>query len=246
MPVVKCSSCCSRPCSPIYPPYKGMSSALQALIQFLINTAGEIGALRTPGRAILYHLFYSGEAMTTALLVIDMQNFVTDRINQGVDMFPHNAIDNMHTVLGTFRNSLNPIIHIRHHSTDVGSSLHPDSPLSQPVKGFEEKPGEPVFVKNTSSAFSSTPLLAYLNNHQITRCIVMGAVAGFCVTSTVRSGADAGLNMTVIEDAVISFALKEGMPEAKTILDVTLALLAADFATVIPTKRLSEHLSGKE
>lgn len=57
--------------------------------------------------------------MATALLVIDMQNFVTDRINQGVEMFPHNAIENMHTVVETFRNSLNPVIHIRHHRRGI-------------------------------------------------------------------------------------------------------------------------------
>ena len=40
--------------------------------------------------------------MATALLVIDVQNFVTDRINQGVDMFPLNALDNMRTILEVF------------------------------------------------------------------------------------------------------------------------------------------------
>lgn len=183
--------------------------------------------------------------MATALMVIDMQNFVTDRINQGVEMFPDNAIDNMHTILDIFRNCVSPVIHIRHHSTDEGSLLHCSSPLSQPVTGFEEKYGEPVFVKNTSSAFSSTGLFTYLKNHQISACIVIGAVAGFCVTSTVRAGADAGLNMTVIQDAVISFALDGGEPGAKNILDITLALLAADFASVITTKELSERLVSK-
>ena len=110
---------------------------------------------------------------------------------------------------------------------------------------FKEQPGEPVFVKNTSSAVSSTELLTYLKDHHLSACIVIGAVAGFCVTSTVRAGADAGLSMTVIQDAVISFALDEGKPGAKTILDVTLALLAADFATVITTTELSEQLSRK-
>ncbi|WP_254893274.1 isochorismatase family protein [Salmonella enterica] len=76
-------------------------------------------------------------------------------------------------------------------------------------------------------------------------CIVIGAVAGFCITSTVRAGSDAGLNMTVIQDAVISFALDGGEPGAKNILDVTLALLAADFASVITTKELSERLLSK-
>ncbi|MDM2932866.1 isochorismatase family protein [Citrobacter sp. Cu233] len=192
-----------------------------------------------------FNLLYPGEIMTTALLVVDMQNFVTDRINQGVEMFPHNAMDNMRTILDIFRNSMIPVIHIRHHSTEEGSLLHHSTPLSQPVKGFEEKQGEPVFVKNTSSAFSSTGLLTYLKDHQLSTCIVIGAVAGFCVTSTVRAGADAGLKMTVIQDAVISFALKGGEPGAKTILDVTLALLAADFATVVTTKELNERLSKK-
>lgn len=183
--------------------------------------------------------------MAVALLVIDMQNFVTERISQGVEMYPQDAIGNMHVILEVFRKNVYPVIHIRHHSPEEGSLLHHISPLSQPVKGFEEKHGEPVFIKNTSSAFSSTGLLTYLKDHQLSACIVIGAVAGFCVTSTVRAGADAGLNMTVIQDAVISFALKDSEQGAKNILDVTLALLAADFATVITTKELSERLSIK-
>lgn len=69
-------------------------------------------------------------------------------------------------------------------------------------------------------------------------CTVIGAVAGFCVNSTVRSGADAGLSMTVVSDAVLSFALEEAGQGARQILDVTLALLAADFATVLTTTEL--------
>ncbi|MDT7449674.1 isochorismatase family protein [Citrobacter koseri] len=181
--------------------------------------------------------------MTTALLIIDMQNFVVDRINQGVEMFPHNAIDNIRSILETFRSSQNLVIHIRHHATEESASLHPSSPLSHTLEGCEEKNDEPVFIKNTSSAFSSTDLLTYLKSHQISACIVIGAVAGFCVNSTVRAGADASLNMTVIQDAVISFALKDGEPSAKNILDVTLALLAADFASVITTAELNERLA---
>ncbi len=33
--------------------------------------------------------------MSKALLIIDMQNFVTQRIQQGVDYFPQNSIENM-------------------------------------------------------------------------------------------------------------------------------------------------------
>ncbi|WP_269076345.1 cysteine hydrolase family protein [Salmonella enterica] len=117
--------------------------------------------------------------MATALIVIDMQNFVTDRINQGVEMFPDNAISNMYAILEIFRNCASPVIHIRHHSTDEGSLLHCSSPLSQPVAGFEEKYGEPVFVKNTSSAFSSTGLFTYLKKTRSRRVLLSAPLPDF-------------------------------------------------------------------
>ncbi|MEB6378582.1 isochorismatase family protein [Leclercia adecarboxylata] len=37
-------------------------------------------------------------------------------------------------------------------------------------------------------------------------------MAGFCVNATVRMGADLGLQMTVLRDAVISFELEQQKP----------------------------------
>ncbi|VDZ83364.1 Uncharacterised protein [Kluyvera intermedia] len=59
---------------------------------------------------------------------------------------------------------------------------------------------------------------------------VIGAVAGFCVNSTIRSGTDLGLVMTVVRDAVLSFPLEGENLGAKAIYDVTLGLLEAGFA----------------
>ena len=179
-----------------------------------------------------------GKVMTAALIIIDMQKFVIDRVNNGIEMYPDNAIHNMESILNKFRCAGSPVIHIRHHTREEGSLLHPTSPLAQVIEGFEEEQGEPVLIKNTSSAFSSTDLFSHLKNHHIDECVVIGAVAGFCVNSTVRAGADLGLKMTVVKDAVISFALEELNLEAKTIFDVTLGLLAADFAKIVTTKEM--------
>ncbi|MBB4000076.1 isochorismatase family protein [Aureimonas pseudogalii] len=65
--------------------------------------------------------------------------------------------------------------------------------------------------------------------------IVTGAVAGFCVNSTVRAGADLGFAMTVVRDAVIGFDLPEADFSARVIFEVTMAHLEADFATVVET-----------
>jgi len=82
-------------------------------------------------------------------------------------------------------------------------------------------------------------LLSLLHANQITDLIVMGAVTGFCVNSTVRMGADAGLKMTLLEDAVIGFELEQRKVSAETIHLVTLALLEADFARIIASDGLN-------
>lgn len=91
--------------------------------------------------------------------------------------------------------------------------------------------GEAVFEKRTSSGFASTELEAHLRAGGVTDLVVTGAVAGFCVNSTVRAGADLGFRMTVVRDAVLGFGLS-GL-SARTIFDVTMAHLEADFAKVV-------------
>lgn len=176
--------------------------------------------------------------MSKALLIIDMQKFVTDRIQQGIAFYPEKSIENMLDIVTTFRAAGQPVIHIRHQTVAEGSPLHPDSPLSLPVESFDALADEPVFIKHTSSAFNSTALLSYLQDAQLSEITVIGAVAGFCVNSTVRTGSDLGLNMTVIKDAVISFDLQSHQPGAEDIHHVTMALLGAGFAQVITTTEL--------
>lgn len=176
--------------------------------------------------------------MSKALLIIDMQNFVTERIAQGVDYFPQNSIENMTSVIEAFRKSGDPVIHVRHQTPEEGSPLHQSSPSSLPLTALKEVSNEPVFFKHTSSAFSSTGLYDYLQDKGIAEVVVIGAVAGFCVNSTVRAGADLGLKMTVLKDAVLSFALEKSQLSAKVIHDVTLALLEADFAQVTNAREL--------
>lgn len=179
--------------------------------------------------------------MVMALLVIDMQNFVVDRVAQGVQYSPANCINNMNWILEQFRTLGKPVLHVHHQDPDPGSALHASSPLCLPAASFEALADEPVFIKHTSSAFSSTTLLSYLQDSKISEIVVIGAVAGFCVNSTVRMGADAGLNMTVVKDAVISFELEKYHISAQEILNVTLALLEADFARVIASAELGIH-----
>lgn len=171
-----------------------------------------------------------------ALLIIDMQNFVEDRIAQGVEFAPSGCIENMIEVVRHFRAQGKPIIHIRHESNVSGSTLSKNSVHAAPIPAFAPLKGETVFIKSTSSAFASTELCSYLQSAGLRDVTVIGAVAGYCVNSTVRAGADLGFNMTVIRDAIISFSLPEVGLKAPTVLDVTLGLLDGEFAQLVATE----------
>ncbi|WFN55954.1 isochorismatase family protein [Dickeya lacustris] len=157
---------------------------------------------------------------------------------KGIGYYPVDSIGHMRQLLAHYRASGWPVIHIHHHTPAAGSALEAGSVAAQPVDGFAPQAGEPVFIKQTSSAFSQPDVLPYLQAHRLNAIQVIGAVAGFCVNSTVRAGADAGFAMTVVSDAVISFDLASPPLAAQNLHEVTLGLLGADFARVTTTEAL--------
>lgn len=72
--------------------------------------------------------------------------------------------------------------------------------------------------------------------------MTLTCVAGFCVTSTTRAAHDLGFQVILPADGVIGFDVADhaggGRIDAATVLRVTLALLGADFATVVPADRV--------
>ena len=180
--------------------------------------------------------------MTTALMIIDMQMLMQERINNGREHVNHHAPAKIAALLAMFRAAGQPVIHIRHADAD------PASPLARNAAGYQVMPcaqelaTEPLFIKSSSSAFASTALENYLHDNGITHLLVTGAVVGFCVNSTVRAGADLGFQMTVVQDAVLGFDVPPSPLSAQTIFDATMALLAADFATLTDTNSVSELL----
>lgn len=171
--------------------------------------------------------------MSRALLIIDMQVFIEERIQAGVAFFPPNAIDNMVYVLHKFRENNAHVVHVMHETVEKGSFLHKEATSYPIISKFQSQAREPVFIKNTSSAFVSTDLADHLKQIQADEIIVIGGVTGFCVNSTIRHGADLGFNMCVVKDATISFDLATDGLDAKIIHNTTISLLDADFAKVL-------------
>lgn len=176
--------------------------------------------------------------MKTALVIVDMQMLMQHRIEAGRDHVNGDAPDKVAALAKAFRQNGQAVIHIRHRDDDLASPLHPDAAGFQPMSCAEELESEPVFMKTTSSGFASNELERYLRAEGISSLVVTGAVAAFCISSTVRAGADLGFDMRVVRDAVIGFDLPGENMSARTIFDVTMAQLKSDFADIVETSVL--------
>lgn len=172
----------------------------------------------------------------TALVIIDMQMEMQHRIESGRPYVHPDAPATIATLADAFRRNQRPVIHIRHAATDPASPFHPDALRYPPMTCAIDRPDEAVFVKRSSSAFATTRLEAHLRERGITHIHVVGAVAGFCVNSAVRTASDLGFRVTVVRDGVIGFDLPSAGLDARVIFDVTMGLLAADFAEVVESE----------
>jgi nicotinamidase-related amidase len=61
-------------------------------------------------------------------------------------------------------------------------------------------PGEPVIVKTSASAFTSSPLERVLFNLGVKEIAFCGVATAYCVESTLRDAADRGFDVLLVED----------------------------------------------
>ena len=185
--------------------------------------------------------------MGAALLVIDMQIGMADRIAAGRALAVPQAEANLTALLARARALGLPVIHVHHDDPDPASPFRKGQPGGAPMPAAAPLPGETVLWKSTSSAFAGTGLDAHLRRIGADRVIVTGAVAAFCVASTTRAASDLGFQVILPRDALLAFDIGHidgGRIAAETVLDVTLSLLGADFAQVVRADQVGALLGA--
>lgn len=172
--------------------------------------------------------------MTTALLCIDMQMGMAERIASGRPIANAGAEDRVAALIALFRGRGLPVVHVHH--DEPGTPFARDLPTGAPMPCAMPEPGEVVLWKSRSSAFAGTGLDALLRQIGADCLVVIGAVAAFCVTSTVRAASDLGFRVILPGDALLAFDIPAhdgGRIDPETVLRVTLSLLGADFAQLV-------------
>ncbi len=137
----------------------------------------------------------------TALIVIDIQN---DYFADGAFALPamEAAADNAAALIAKFRDAYAPVIHIQH------IMVRPNPPFFIPGSVGEKiadrvmpKAGEHVVKKNYANAFRDTVLTSILQDLDISRLVIVGAMTNNCVAATTRAATDFGYQVTVAHDA---------------------------------------------
>lgn len=180
----------------------------------------------------------SGDAL---LMVVDMQSAIDDP-RWGALNNPQ-ADDNVAALLATWREGGLPVLHVRHDSPEAASPYRADAP------GHAFKPcaaplaNEPVFAKQTTSAFCDGRLDATLTRLGVTCLVLCGVLTQNSVEATARAAGDLGYRVFLVEDACRASAKTDATGRrwsADEVHALSLANLAGEYARVVTTARTLE------
>jgi nicotinamidase-related amidase len=151
--------------------------------------------------------------MTTALLVMDMQNGIVERFaGEGSAL-----IDNVSSAIAAARSHGTEVIFVRvafrpgspevsprnkSFSALAGSdAFSEDGPATQIHPSVAPAEGEVVCTKRRVGAFSGSDLEVVLRSKGITSLVLMGIATSGVVLSTTRQAADMDYALTILHDA---------------------------------------------
>jgi nicotinamidase-related amidase len=171
----------------------------------------------------------------TALLIVDIQNFY---FQDGKIPLVGSVEASLQAkkMLDRFRAEGLPVVHIRHvplnaDGADPAYAIHPNvAPAA----------GEKVVVKHYANSFRETDLLDYLRRNSIRRLVICGMQTHMCLEAAVRSAADSGFEVILLEDACATRNLTFGGVEipARQVHYAVLAALSGTYARVVKTENL--------
>lgn len=173
--------------------------------------------------------------MTTALLIVDIQN----------DYFPGGKMELVGSpeaaseaarLLSAFRAAGAPIFHMQHVSLRPGATF--SLPGTEGVKihgSVTPVAGETVIEKHFPNGFRETPLLEKLRARGTQRLVIAGMMTHMCIDTTTRAAADLGFQCTLAHDACATRDLAFGGEKvpAKAVQAAYLAGLNGAFAKVL-------------
>lgn len=181
----------------------------------------------------------------TALVLIDVQKGFDD--GQWGRRNNPEAEANMERLLGAWRRSARPVVHIQHSSTSATSPLRPGQPGFEIKDAVRPEGDEPVIQKHVNSGFIGTSLESHLRERGIGGLVIVGLTTDHCVSTTARMAGNLGFDTYVVADATATFDKTDHAGRtfrADELHDTALASLHGEFATVVTTDETLREIGG--
>jgi nicotinamidase-related amidase len=161
--------------------------------------------------------------MQRALIVIDVQESFRQREAWQAVNNPDIA-DDVNALVAAARADGDLVVWVLHSEPDTGGVFDPASGFVRLLPELDHRDDEPLLVKTSINAFTTTNLAQLLTTHGVRELRVCGIRSEQCVETTTRIGSDLGYRMTYVVDATATFP----MPHPDAPADRTIAEVLAD------------------
>lgn len=173
--------------------------------------------------------------MQRALVVIDVQESFRQRPLWQAVSNPDIA-DRVNTLVAAARADGDLVVWVLHSEPGTGDVFDPVSGHVRLMPELDYRDDEPLLVKTSVNAFTTTNLAQLLTQHGVRALRVCGIRSEQCVETTTRIGSDLGYEMTYVVDATATFP----MPHPDAPADRTVAEMLADPRTK-PAEEIVAH-----
>jgi nicotinamidase-related amidase len=181
----------------------------------------------------------------SALLVIDIQDSFKATPRWELRNNPRFE-ENVERLIRSWRAAGLPVIFFLH--TDPDPGFETSSPFFRLMDFLQPEPGEPLIVKNTRNAFTSTNLQEVLREKGVERLVVTGISTEQCCETTTRVAADLGYDVDFVTEATRTFPITDpATGEVLTTDEIvrrTEFVLRGRFARIATVDGLVEELKG--
>ncbi len=173
--------------------------------------------------------------MTTALLVIDVQN---EYVTGGLPIAHppvEGSLERIGAAMAAAEAAGLPVVAIRHTEPDPSGGLFVEgTPGWQLHQVVESHAYDTLVDKTLPGSFTGTDLEEWLRTKGVEHLVVVGYMTHMCVDTTTRQAMHLGWDVTVLDDATGTIDVSDDLPAA-LVHRVELGVLGDGFATVTST-----------
>jgi nicotinamidase-related amidase len=141
-------------------------------------------------------------------------------------------------LIAAFRDASLPIVFVLHNDADPG--FRPGDPEVRLMDFLDRRDDDPLVLKNTRNAFTSTDLQQRLDAIGVRRIVVCGISTEQCCETTTRVAADLGYDVDFVTEATATFPI--GTLSTDAIVERTEAVLAGRFARIVKVSDVTEEM----